>query len=251
MKIEYLPWDSSFFNKKVGKLVTNIDRLNPQFMKNIESALVDYEYDLIYFFTKLIDIPRIPNLNLDIIYTDTHVRLGRAVKGIIGKKTYFLIDKKADFIESLGDLYKISDQVSKYSRFNKDPKISKEKIRIMYKKMVDNCLNGNYGDGILLELDKNGKVLGILSFSKTSNDTISELLIGVDKDFKGKGIGKKLINSFLNYAKDVDANSISTTVSASNLDSFNFHIKNRYTVKNIYNIYHVRLAKLRNKEYVR
>ena len=70
-------------------------------------------------------------------------------------------------------------------------------------------------------------------------DITKELLIGVKREFKQYGIGNILIKKALNCCKDNQINELTTVVSAKNLDSLNFHLKQGFIVKNIINIYHL------------
>ena len=105
-----------------------------------------------------------------------------------------------------------------------------------------NSLNSTYCDGILLT--KSEESITGIHVIKTDNNKKTGLcsLIGVNKKYKGKGMGKKLWEQALNYWISLnDINKCIVPFSIKNTESFNFHLKIGFNkIEEIKYIYHFR-----------
>lgn len=236
--IEYLSWDSNFFKKKIGKIEI-LSKKNNKHSFNFDDILKKVDYQLIYFF---LDIGL--NIN-DYIYSfkpylvDTQMHLKIQVPEELEKINYSLLNiNNFSNNKYLENIYKIAEEISEISRFSYDTNLKKVDIKKLYRKMIENSLNGTYGTGIILSSETFKDVRGFIALSLNKN-TGKELLIGVEKEFKKHGIGKILIKKALNCCKDNKINELVTVVSAKNLDSVNFHLSQGYKIHKMINIYHL------------
>lgn len=239
MKIEYLKWDSDFFNLKIGKLevINESDFDKNEFLLQAR----DENYDLIYIFkyNSCFINPRIFNSNINLI--DIMIQMSMKLP------SNFNFDNNFDLRNTLNEneiaeCYNISEQISSVSRFYTEPLIGELLAKKLYRKWIDNSINESFSDGILLEKLYN-KIVGI---HVIKTDFINKVgycsLIGVDNAIKHKGIGKKLWNQAFNYwIKNKSISKIIVPFSLQNQESFNFHLKMGFNkVENIKYIYHYR-----------
>jgi len=236
--IDYLNWDSNFFGLTVGKVdlsvITNSKILN-KFRKSINKI----DYDLVYIYTGINQLP-FPNLDKVILeFVDTQLYLKMDMLSEIKLLEYELIteDNIPENVK-INDLYKISDEVAPFSRFYHDPKISKNKVVELYRNFIRNSLNGSFGEGLILDYNNKGEVIGLFSLD-TIGGVGKEILIGVKESYRGKGSGERLFYKGLNYWKDKGVQEIKTIVSARNIKSLNFHLKLGFSIYKISNIYHL------------
>ena len=78
----------------------------------------------------------------------------------------------------------------------------------------------------------NGSVIGYISIN-ANNDTKQYLYIDdfcVDKNFRNKGIGTKLLNMVENYAKEIGINDICLHVEKTNTLAKNLYYKNGFNI---------------------
>jgi len=238
IKIDFLSWDSNFFNVKVGKadlsLVRNLNILN-KVIKSISKV----DYDLIYIFTDIDKMPLIKLENAAVEFVDTQIYLKMNIPSEIKLLEYELI-KEGNMPKNVEiyDLYKISDGLASFSRFYNDKNISNEKVVELYRNFINNSLNGSYGEGLILDYNTKGDIIGLLSLD-TICDIGKEILIGVKGSCRRKGYGEMLFYKSLSYWKDKGVQEVRTTVSARNINSLNFHLKLGFKVHKFSNVYHM------------
>ena len=236
--ITYLDWDSTFFGFKIGYI-----DLTEKFHFSIEEIINDInksDFKLIYIYSNISQEIKINSNDIDLNLVDTQLLLSMNIPDNIPATSYQIIDykNKNDYKKIIGNLFNIAKDISVYSRFYNDKKISKSKVRDLYVEMVQNSINDSYGNGILFELLDN-KIVGLFSISIKESGA-KELLIGTEKGLRGKGIGRNIFLKALNFCKDNGVKKITTIVSARNIDSANFHFKlgyNLYTIRNVYHIW--------------
>jgi len=217
--IEFLEWDSSFFSMKIGKVFLN---------ENINLLEKENDYDLIYLYSDRDDLPfplvdekvtfEIENLNNITVCTDDNIQL-------------FNED------DNYSELLNLSFQSGEYSRFKNDKNFKNGEYEKLYKEWIDKSISKEIAREILV-YKINNKIAGFTTLG-VKND-ISEIgLVGVDKNYRGKGIGISLINTTINKAKFYGSNSIQVVTQLNNLPAVNLYSKAGFKIKNIKYIYHI------------
>ena len=237
MIIEPLNWDTDFFNLKIGK----IEILNRKDFKKLN--LLDEEtasFDLVYLFSYdgPISIETLSPYKIDL--TDIMLTMSMPMKT-------HKVDHSIEFKTQLTDIelkecYHIASQIAEFSRFYKEPLIGPEKTIQLYHKWIDNALNQKFSDGIFV-YKKHDRIIG-LHIIKTDeiNGHGIFTLTGVDKEFHGLGIGKKLWeNSYSYWQENFKLSKIKSPFSLNNQGSFNFHLKMGFNnIDSVKYIYHLR-----------
>lgn len=190
MKSGYLEWDSNFFNKKIGY----IDGFNATDNQISEEAnrMMQEGAQCIYLFTR-----RAVNLPNDKAF-------------LADKKQIYILDKpkSAELDQSIfisnpmykgnpSDLYDLAIQSGEHSRYRVDPHFSEEEFISLYKKWIDNSINEGFADYVLVALDPEPQ--GFIT-AKIKKDIISIGLFATDSEYRGKGIGTRLIQEIINEA---------------------------------------------------
>lgn len=237
-EIEYLQWDSSFFGKKIGRLIltdeNNFD--GNRFVKEAEE-----NFDLVYIFSlnKILSNQIVIMANLNLV--DIMVTMSKPLDTNQSKENDY------DFRTSLteeekNECYNIAEQTSIVSRFYKEPLIGPEKTKILYRKWIDNALNNTFSDGIFIQKE-NDRIIGIHLIKTDTNNNIGYFtLTGVDSNFKRSGVGKSLWNqSFGFWSRNNVIEQIKSPFSFQNRESLNFHLKMGFNkIEEIKYIYHFR-----------
>lgn len=83
-------------------------------------------------------------------------------------------------------------------------------------------LLSNYSYFITIKLSKTNEILGFAGFKKTL-DTADIMNIVVKKDFRNKKIGKKLLDSLIQKAKEQDIKTIFLEVNSKNLPALKLY----------------------------
>ena len=235
--IERLTWDSNFFEINIGRtVIVDVQTFYPiKFRDEAKES-----YDLVYVFSKtMLSEEHLFKANLDL--ADIIITMSMPLKRSLN------IDSEFDFrtelsIDEINKCYEIAEQTAVVSRFYNEPLIGPEKAKALYRKWIDNSLNNTYCDGILLT--KSEESITGIHVIKTDNNKKTGLcsLIGVNKKYKGKGMGKKLWEQALNYWISLnDINKCIVPFSIKNTESFNFHLKIGFNkIEEIKYIYHFR-----------
>lgn len=108
-------------------------------------------------------------------------------------KSYFATKK------DINQISEIAKKSFKYDRFHKDPNIKDSTANEFYRIWGMNLLKRN--KKVIVVKNRHGKILGFLGFYEEGKDAKIDL-IAVHPDYVGKGIGEKLVDSFLTYCID-------------------------------------------------
>lgn len=227
--INYLPWDSKFFNLKIGKIICK--KYDIELINNSIESWGQKGYDLIYF---------IINDKID--------------KKLILKK--YLFDQKVTFYKNINDslkkpkkikqykkseidpkLYKLAIQSGKYSRFKKDSNFKFNQFKNLYKTWIRKSVKKIIADNVYV-YKKNKSIQGMITI-KIKNNSGKIGLISVDKNSRSSGIGSKLINSAEYSLLEKGINRISVDTQMDNIAACKFYKKNGYIIESINNYYHI------------
>lgn len=235
--IERLTWDSSFFEINIGRaVIEDVQTFAPiEFRDEAKNS-----YDLVYVFSQtMLSGEKTIEANIDLV--DIIITMSMPMKRSLNP------DLKFDFrtelsLDEINECYEIAEQTAVVSRFYNEPLIGPEKAKALYRKWIDNSLNRTYCDGILLT--KSGKSISGIHVIKTDHNKKTGLcsLIGVNQDYKGMGMGKKLWEQAFNYWTSLeDIDKCIVPFSIKNTESFNFHLKIGFNkIEEIKYVYHFR-----------
>ena len=239
MIIEKLNWDTEFFGMKVGRLVIyNADEFD---CHRFNSLVLDQKYQLVYVysFKNMLRLDQVIKANLELV--DIQIGMKKKfIKNDMEKINYNFREQLTQ--NELLECYRITEQIVPVSRFYNEPLIGQLKTIELYRKWIDNTLNKEFLDGMFLAYDEQ-KIIG-LNLIKT--DLINKLgycsLIGVDSDYKGKGIGRQLwYQAFSYWAEETDIDTCKVNFSLKNTESFNFHLNLGFNkTEEVKFIYHCR-----------
>lgn len=174
--ITELPWDSEFFNLKIGEWNADDDGI----------PLVDL-YDLLYV-KSMHDKHHILE-GFEHRFSETKVFFSKKPDESANLQSNV---RPAILNDDLEVLYNLAYESGKYSRFRLDSGFSNDKFRQLYRAWVDNSLNRKIAADVLV-YEASGKIAGMVTYKITgSNAAIG--LIAVDPDVQGRGTGKKILS---------------------------------------------------------
>ncbi len=215
---QYLKWDSEFFGIRVGRV--NISSLTTSLIEEIINWQMAEEIDCIYFLAEVGDISTIRNVqrfNFD--FTGVRVVLNREfedsdiIKVIYKPDAVIRPSTSADFER----LKPITVDSYKDSRFYMDGRFPKAKCEMLYEIWLRKSIEENYADIVwVVELD--GIAAGFVTCKVDKINMIGEIgLMGINKEFRGKGLGEWLINTSLNWFKQQGCKSVEVVTQGSNI----------------------------------
>ena len=220
-----LPWDSTFFNFKIGKITINsLDEIN---FEDINT------FDLIYVYAneKLILTNK-----LEIKLVDEKITFQK--NDLKNRDNFDLINGYVikEIISVTSDLKKLVLQSGNYSRFKIDSNFNQQKFQELYYEWIDNSVYGNLAD-IVLGVFHLNKVVGFVTLKK--HLSFSRIgLIAIDETYRGLGLGKLLLSYMEKYCLDNNINTLEV-VTQNNNPACLFYSSCGYLETNKSYIYHL------------
>lgn len=234
--IQFQAWDTDTFQKKIGKIsferVLSYDKLT----ELLKLARLE-EYELLYLF-----VPE---------DKDIFCEFGEANMRLIDQKVVFC--KKLEPEKSIVDvspfvsdykeeqvseqLLKLAFESGRFSRFYIDENFPRSAFQKLYSEWIIRSVSKEIADGVWV-YDKDDLLSGMLTYKITKNvATIG--LIAVDPLMQGKSIGTELMTSLEYKLSQYAIGYINVATQLQNKRACAFYEKNKYSIKQITNIYHV------------
>lgn len=223
MSIQFLDWDSNFFNLNISKLDVLdvfINKANLDFTTN----------DLIYVFSNIRqhDLEKDGGKLVDVKIT---------YEKPIVEKTEDNFPEISSYSENVNDeLFKLGIASGWASRFNIDPRL-KDKFVELYELWVTNSVARIIADEIYVVKD-NGHFIGLMTL-KQIGQTGKIGIIAVDENHRGKEFGKKLLRYADKWYFDKGITQALVVTQQLNTNACKFYEKNGYSIRSIEYIYHV------------
>ena len=216
MKIKYLDWDSSFFNKKIGEL--EIDNSTDHFP--------ELDYDLLYVKQKKKFELNLPGYKE--FYNETKLTFSKTLESKTRPtdKNIFSALQWADI--EVEQLYDLALESGKESRFKLDKKFTKTEFTELYKRWVDNSLNQKIAKDVLVYCVKE-EIRGFITSSVT-DENASIGLVSVSPQEQGKGLGTKLIIALEEELKKLEIKNLTVQTQEHNNGANKFYKKNGFKI---------------------
>jgi dTDP-4-amino-4,6-dideoxy-D-galactose acyltransferase len=227
--IEELKWDSKFFNKKIGELKVVSEQL-PNIETIIEKAKKGgFRYIVCKIQSQQTDLIKLlesSGFYLSDIGVTWAVETDKFIYKKMNKNSNI---KKSINIAAEKDIPMLKKMVKSLfleSRFYNDPFFSKEEADNLYQTWIENSVKGNVADVVFHIPD-----IGFITCKKLPLDIGEIVLIGIKKDFRGKGIGTILIEEAIKWFKMQGLDLITVRTQLKNLNAMNFYVRSGFYIK--------------------
>jgi dTDP-4-amino-4,6-dideoxy-D-galactose acyltransferase len=127
-------------------------------------------------------------------------------------------------------------QSGEYSRFKTDPNFGISEFERFYKEWIINSVSGKIADGILI-YKNNDRIVGMITY-KIKDNFCTIGLLAVDRDFRGKSIGKLLIGGLINELTGKNISRLYVVTQKANHAACRFYEKCGFIVDKVENVYH-------------
>jgi dTDP-4-amino-4,6-dideoxy-D-galactose acyltransferase len=230
--IDYLSWDSEFFQKKTGRI--DLSKSNPEQVKSLLNEAKTRKYKLIYLFTS-------GNIYIG---NDTMIQFKgklvdkKIVYSLIFEKVLFSNDRVSDYTSSeiTEDLEKLAYLSGAYSRFFTDKHFEREDFYRLYKTWIYKSVKKDLADKVFIIRDSE-TIEGMVTL-KLNNSTGEIGLIAVSEKSQGKGYGFKLIEACKNWMSLNEIFILNVTTQMENWPACVFYEKCGFVVTKTFNVYH-------------
>lgn len=225
-ELQRLDWDSDFFGYEVGKIdVSNINEFNKE--KFIQDSK---KYRLVYLFSQSQFTTDFFNL------VDKKVILEQDIEDIELSKSDMIESfnqTKHDYIQ----LKNLALESGIYSRFFIDENFKNDEYRKLYEKWIENSVDKKLSFDIIVAL-KDNTIIGFTTLNKKDENLADIGLVAVSNNFRGLGLGKKLINESIRRAKLAGFTKIQVVTQLDNTAAVNLYQSTKFKIKEVTNIYH-------------
>ena len=164
---------------------------------------------------------------------DTNIQLSLSKKITLPKNLNLRFAKPKD--ES--GVRSIAKKAFTYSRFYKDPNISKKSAFKIKEEWAGNFFSGKRGKWMVVIEDKS-KILGFLQLIKKNINTIIIDLIAVDEKSRGKGLAKNMILYAYKHCLSKHCN-IEVGTQITNIPSITLYTKLGFNINSAYYVLHM------------
>nr|WP_295923786.1 GNAT family N-acetyltransferase [uncultured Dyadobacter sp.] len=230
--IQYLSWDSQFFDRKIGKIETE-GQEGGRIMDMVKQA-ENENYQLLYIYSKnLLDNAAFNGASFQ--HVDLKMTYSMEINGAVPVPQY----PNIEILQRGNDgsvLYELAYQSGEYSRYRVDRRFGENDFKKMYRQWIDNCLTGEMADVVFVHT-LNGVIDGFITLKKQGNNaTIG--LIATSREKRNQGIGKSLLNRARSYAEESGISTLFVTTQGGNINACRFYENNGFVLKSELNVYH-------------
>ena len=232
MKIDYCTWDSSFFNKKIGKIEYD-QSPEGDLIRLLQTAKED-GYQLIYVFGDE------ENFVPDAVLNQFNGRL-------VDRKCLYSRTINADdscesnaieyqLTELTYDLESLALLSGTHSRFRLDKGFDKADFYRLYAIWINRSLKKEIADKIFVVAESD-KVMGMITM-KINEDVGHIGLCAVSEAAQGKGYGGNLIKACVNELVSKKVYQLEVPTQMDNISACRFYEKCGFSIQSITNTYH-------------
>lgn len=221
--INEITWDSSFFNRKIGELKLDID--SPDKIKSAVQAAKENNFKYITYRMQTQDTSVIKHLESFGFYlTDIGVIWAAESSKYLDESSVakMAIGKSIDVAREsdIPMLKKIIKSLFIDSRFYNDPFYSKEEADRLYQAWIENSVKKIEADIVYFISDT-----GFITCKKVTQNMGKVILMGVKEGFRGKGVGRILINEAMEWFRRSNISLVNIRTQLSNINAINFYAK--------------------------
>ena len=230
-RIQFLDWDSDFFQKKIGRIDYNRDTDISSLLKCAKND----NYDLIYTFcTEDIFFDRQILNKFQGSLADRKVIYEKGMITFIEPTNPYVLEYKDSKLDTT--LEQLAYESGRFSRFRLDTYFRSEDFFRMYKVWITKSVEKQIADKVFVVTD-NDLIKGMVTL-RIEPDKGKIGLIAVSEESQGRGYGKMLINACCNELLQQGITTIEVPTQMENKNACLFYERCGFEKKQITNIYH-------------
>ncbi len=233
---KFLDWDSEFFGCRIASLIN--ETLTTNRLKKALSWCGDNQIDCLYFLADIEDSQTIMLAEKQGFHlTDIRVTLEAELSGIQQYQTITTGIVQNATSEDFEQLKKIASVNHRDSRFYYDGNFSIQKCDELFATWIEKSCKG-YADVVLTK--KSGKKIeGYITCSIDEEGNGSIGLVGVNPYLQGKGIGRVLVSSAIEWFKSKNVSYFTVITQGRNVKAQRLYQRNGFVTKSLKNWYHL------------
>ena len=232
MILEYLSWDSNFFNKKIGRIQLVVDEQN-NLAELLDKAKKD-KYELVYVF-----------LPEELLLSENQLSKlkGKLVdRKIVYRQVYTGCTVNNEEVEEYtspeltDELVNLAYDSGVYSRYNTDKGFTSVDFQKLYYTWITKSVSNEMADKIFV-IKQNGIIEGMVTLK--INENSAEIgLLAVSEKARGKKYGSKLIAACKLFLSNKGIYKLDVPTQLQNITACTFYENQGFEKLSITNIYH-------------
>lgn len=187
-----LAWDSDFFGVNIGFL--SCLRLTPNIEKHVKKFIRKEKIDLLEYLCNCHDRESVITSEKNgYSFVDIRLTFERFLNGkkrTAKREDYCVLKGTKRDIKSIR---KIAQSAYRYSRYYFDPNFDRKKMVEFYANWAEKAIRGTFDDFAYV-LYRGRKPVGFCAVKKMRKKAAKIGLFGIDNSYKGKGLGKYLLD---------------------------------------------------------
>jgi dTDP-4-amino-4,6-dideoxy-D-galactose acyltransferase len=228
--VEFLPWDSSFFQKRIARIIPN--RLTPSTIERIFEWVASHQIDCLYFLAdpeskETTALAEQTGFHL----TDIRVTLERHISG----ETEIPAMVRPAVESDLPTLKWIARQSHHDSRFYYDNHFATEQCDKLFEIWIENSYNGFANQTLVADI--NGIPAGYITCQVEEKEGKIGLL-AVHPDHQGKALGSALVNASLGWFSSQGVKEVSVVTQGRNIRAQRLYQRCGFITQSIQIWYH-------------
>jgi len=212
--VEILDWDSTFFGLRIARVCG--DCLTEERVTAIRASCAEKRIDCLYFLAtandqKTVALAEINGFRL----VDIRHTLEFGLAGPRPEKSALIRDFKP---EDLSELRRIASVSHQDSRFYFDPRFSRQACNCLYETWIERSCHG-FADRVLVA-ESDSRVAGYVTCHVAKDRKEGSIgLFAVAEGFRGKGIGKKLLDQATLHFGEIAVDRITVVTQSRNISA--------------------------------
>ncbi len=227
--IQALPWDSEFFHLRIGRVDIHTKKDWKQLQQTLKSSQTPFEVLYVFSHTGVpAPIPRARLVDTKIVYRKKVSRTNLSENRCI-----------LEFKETVPDeaLYQLALISGQHSRFNIDDRFPFGSYERLYRKWIENSVNGIFAKVVLCFVEGDTKVGFVTIGEKDGEGEIG--LIAVDPHWQGRGIGSQLIQAAERWLETHRIDYLRVATQQDNVAACHFYENCGFVKNSVTDIYHL------------
>ncbi|MCS7003887.1 MAG: GNAT family N-acetyltransferase [Cytophagales bacterium] len=231
----YLDWDSRFLGFPVGKILFT----NFASFEELCALIQQSSFRLIYLYDLCRGIlpEKIREYN-NFYQVDTKVTFEKKIEKVLESAYEPFVIQTYSYETIPQQLYELAILAGQYSRFLRDPKLGPSIQQALYRRWLENSLQGSYANQVWVATYKT-QIVGFCTLQVQEN--CAQIgLIAVSPAYQKQGIGKKLLQTAENWcAQQPHLTTLSVVTQQENLNACRLYEKYGFQLASVVPIYHV------------
>lgn len=235
--VKKLEWDSEYFGVSSCRVGLNKEINQKDFMTMMQEVK-DYHFVSLNNHGNQAYNNYLIGKNTNAFLVDTNIQFIKRIKDnqetIDLLKLKFSINNRQQRNE---EILNISKEVFAISKFTNDPFLKERKGELVYYHWAENAFKKEDKYFLKAQAQFNQKIYGFILFKIEEKSAVIEL-IAVDKQQKGKHIGKNMLKYLDNYLSQLSIKTLKVGTQSDNVDAVNFYHSCNFKEKEKTTVYH-------------